>query len=346
MIYGSNPFGSSETFSPDLEVKTVRKGQPHIVILGAGASKAACPNGDANRRILPLMNNLIDVVGLAPILEAHGIQYDGDDFEAVYSRLDGQSQFDECRESLEYHLHAYFASLRLPADPTIYDHLILSLRPRDVIATFNWDSLLIQAAQRNALQVALPTLIFLHGNVAVGYCEKDKSRGRYPERCPKCGNAFQATPLLYPVRKKNYLDRPFIRDEWQDLRNAMKEAYILTIFGYGAPETDVDAVELLQAAWPSPGKQKAQWVELINVTHKDELLKQWKPFILSHHADIINDFYKSRIARHPRRTSEAWAATHLFAMFEDGHPLPRDADFHQLWKWFGELRKYEDGTNQ
>ena len=35
---------------------------PHAVILGAGASKAACPSGDKNGRILPLMNELFDVV--------------------------------------------------------------------------------------------------------------------------------------------------------------------------------------------------------------------------------------------------------------------------------------------
>ena len=30
----------------------------------------------------------------------------------------------------------YFSSLSLPGIPTIYDHLLLSLRPKDVIATF------------------------------------------------------------------------------------------------------------------------------------------------------------------------------------------------------------------
>ncbi|MHA1748548.1 MAG: hypothetical protein ACTSXN_02865 [Promethearchaeota archaeon] len=33
--------------------------------------------------------------------------------------------------------------------PTIYDYLILSLRKKDVIATFNWDPLLVQAAWKN-----------------------------------------------------------------------------------------------------------------------------------------------------------------------------------------------------
>jgi len=341
-----NPFGPGDTFSPDLEMKTVREGQPHVVILGSGVSRAACPNGDANGQVLPLMKDLTDLVGLTPILKAHGVSSDGEDFEAIYSRLAEQPQFTTCCKELEERVHAYFSSLRLPACPTIYDHLVLSLRPRDVIATFNWDPLLVQAALRNDAHVALPRLLFLHGNVAVGYCERDKLKGPFPGRCPKCHAPFQTTQLLYPVKQKNYPKRPFIWDEWQDLRDAMKEACILTIFGFGAPVTDVEAVELMRTTWPAPQKQMAQWVELINETPRDELLKQWDLFILSHHADTTTDFYESRIARHPRRTGEAWAATHLFAMWEDGHPLPKDVGFHELWAWFDEIRKHEDGTNE
>jgi hypothetical protein len=45
---------------------------PHIVILGAGASIAACPQGDRNGRTLPVMNNLIDVVGIGDLLTVGG----------------------------------------------------------------------------------------------------------------------------------------------------------------------------------------------------------------------------------------------------------------------------------
>ena len=37
----------------------------------------------------------------------------------------------------------YFAMLRLPDSPTLYDYLILSTM--DIIATFNWDPFLLQA---------------------------------------------------------------------------------------------------------------------------------------------------------------------------------------------------------
>lgn len=37
---------------------------PHVIILGAGASRAPCPNGDKTGRILPLMNDFIDILDL------------------------------------------------------------------------------------------------------------------------------------------------------------------------------------------------------------------------------------------------------------------------------------------
>jgi hypothetical protein len=48
----------------------------------------------------------------------------------------------------------------------------LSLREKDVIATFNWDPLLFAACARNHTRTKLPYIIYLHGNVAIGYCNR------------------------------------------------------------------------------------------------------------------------------------------------------------------------------
>jgi hypothetical protein len=42
----------------------------------------------------------------------------------------------------------YFAQLELPVEPTIYDALLLSLRDKDAVFTFNWDPFLFQAHLR------------------------------------------------------------------------------------------------------------------------------------------------------------------------------------------------------
>ena len=39
------------------------RNEPHVVILGAGASKAAFRHGDANGRSVPLMNELPEILG-------------------------------------------------------------------------------------------------------------------------------------------------------------------------------------------------------------------------------------------------------------------------------------------
>lgn len=326
---------AGKVFDPLHEVATACEGQPHVVILGAGASRAACG------KKLPLMNDLVDVCGLASILAGCRIDYAQKDFESLYSDLARECQFDKCRAQLEKRIHDYFSSLRLPENPTVYDYLVMSLRPKDVIATFNWDPLLVQAARRNGGHVELPQLLFLHGNVAVGWCERDMRKGPYPGRCPVCNNAFKQTQLLYPVKAKNYSGQPFIRDEWLDLQDALNKACIVTIFGFGAPETDVEAVDLMAKAWPHRATQRAEWVEIINTEDLDTLKKRWDRFILSNHCDVVADFYDSRIARHPRRTGEAWAATHLFGMWEGDNPVPKDVELSALQEWFAQFKEAE-----
>lgn len=46
--------------------------------------------------------------------------------------------------------------IQIPERPTIYDQLLLNLRPKDLIATFNWDPLISQAYKRNKDEFDLP----------------------------------------------------------------------------------------------------------------------------------------------------------------------------------------------
>ena len=43
--------------------------RPHVVLLGAGASRAAFPSGDGCFRKVPVMNDLLDIVGLKLMVE-------------------------------------------------------------------------------------------------------------------------------------------------------------------------------------------------------------------------------------------------------------------------------------
>ena len=161
-------------FSKEDEIRTLVVSKPHVVILGAGASRATCLHGDKNNRILPLMADFIDTLRLTEVLERAGIEYSGKNYEEIYAELCRDENNRELAQTIETHTAHYFRELELPTYPTIYDYLVLSLRRKDIIATFNWDPLLFQAYKRNSSVAEMPTVIYLHGCCAIGYCATDK----------------------------------------------------------------------------------------------------------------------------------------------------------------------------
>ncbi len=148
---------------------------PHVVILGAGASRAALPQGDAHGKRLPVMADLIESLGLAPAIADAGFS-NISDFESLYDEIATSGKVPGLKAEIEAKVQAYFEALELPESPTLYDHLVLSLRNSDYIATFNWDPFLAQAFRRNRQAARMPKLLFLHGNVEVGICPSIGSR--------------------------------------------------------------------------------------------------------------------------------------------------------------------------
>lgn len=315
------------------EIKALHMERPHLVILGAGASLAAFPAGDRNGRHLPLMKTFADVVGLTDMLRAAGVSEPYDDFEAIYSDIAVDQNRQEIIAEIEERVVSYFSSLQLPDKPTLYDHLILSLRPKDAIATFNWDPFLCQAASRNYAFGGVPTLLFLHGNVAFPYCADCKIGYPLQTACRKCGKLLVKSPLLYPVKQKDYQTDPAIAEHWRTLERVLERAWVLTVFGYGAPQTDVEAVRLMKAAWGDVYKRTFEETEIIDVRMEDDLTTTWAPFIHTHHFTIQRSFYDSYIARFPRRSGEALWAQLMECQFLNPHEFPRDADFPELYDW-------------
>jgi len=172
---------------------------------------------------------------------------------------------------LESTIFKYFQSLVITDEPTIYDFLAISLRPKDVIATFNWDPLLWQAMKRNKRWISMPHVAYLHGNVAIGFCNHDKQLGERGSKCPKCLNDFDEVNLLYPITKKNYKENPFIVAAWREIKKNLENAYILTIFGFGASKNDDGAVSILEDAWGAVAKRNLEQIEVIDIKDEDEL---------------------------------------------------------------------------
>lgn len=324
------------------EVEQIAMSRPHVVLLGAGASRAAFPSGEANGRQLPLMKDFTDIVPVNGIFERAGIDYRGRNFEELYSELYSRADFANVRDDLEAVVFNYFSSLALLSDPTLYDHLILSLRKKDVIATFNWDPFLIQAVRRNRLvRQQHPFILFLHGNVAAGYCRQDNVHGVRGGRCSRCGKPFEASKLLYPVATKSYDDDPAIADAWRMARESFKSAFMVTIFGYGAPQSDAAAIQLLDKAWGGGRQRAMEQFEIIDVRPETELVRAWKRFIHSHHYEVHQSPYDSWLFNHPRRSGEAYLNQYVNALFIEDNPLPRNVAFNELWAWFGPLIERE-----
>ena len=324
------------------EINQIESGRPHVVILGAGASYAAFPHGDKNGKKLPLMDGFVETLGIEKLVESSGIKTTSNNFEDIYSQIHEKSELSSLREELEREVYNYFQNMELPDEPTIYDHLVLSLRNKDFIATFNWDPFLVQAIRRNGVRFKLPRPLFLHGNVEVGYCLNGHMMGNNGDVCKKCYEPLTPTKLLYPITEKNYHLNEFISRQWATLEDLLKNAFMVTIFGYGAPDSDVQAVELLKKAWGSPDSREFEEIEIIDVRNEDELRETWSPFIHSHHYRVEDDFYDSWIANHPRRTGEAYLNQFIKAMFIENNPLPKNAGFEELWEWYERLQYVEN----
>ena len=339
-------------WSVEQEIADLRMGKPHFVLLGAGASRAALPNGDRENRSVPLLRDVASELSLVDLFPSDLHDLAVSDFEAAYSALVDQK--DSAVGQLSELIGDYFAGLHLPDEPTIYDFLLSSLREKDVVFTFNWDPLLLQSharLQRAGLRSSqLPQLFFLHGNVGVGFCEQDKIamlaggggiRGRL---CSHCRQPITPSRLLFPVARKDYNEDPYTAEQWSAARHYLHECFMFTIFGYSAPKTDVEAIDLLKKAWGVVEERSMEQTEIINRPACDhQLLREtWDPFVHTHHFDIFESFFDSWIANHPRRTGEAYLSQFFEAKFVGSNPVPQDRhSLSGLLRWFEPLLSAE-----
>ncbi|MGE3979663.1 MAG: hypothetical protein AB7F94_19070 [Nitrospira sp.] len=321
-------------YTEEFEISHAQFGRPHVVLLGAGASYAAFPNGDKNGRKLPLLKDFVNVIGLHGLMREARISPPFDDFEAIYSSIALNPELTSVRQQLDDVVYAYFSSLELPEEPTLYDHLVLSLRPKDVIATFNWDPFLWNACHRNRSVGGVPSLLFLHGSVSIGRCDHCKQvLSRSAGYC-KCGRKLEEIPILFPVTQKNYNSDPAIAAHWRNLQRALNSCWALTVFGYSAPKTDVEAVALLKSGWGDVNERELEEVEIIDIRDENSLRASWNEFIHTHHYTVKDNFFESWFAHHPRRSCEAIWAQNMDCMFIQPFKAPQTKSFRELYDWF------------
>ena len=192
-------------------------------------------------------------------------------------------------DAVEEHVRSYFEGMQLPSRPCLYDHLLLTLRSKDVIATFNWDPFLLDAYRRNAHLGELPHVLFLHGCVRAGLCPTHRRPGWFGDSCSECGVPLKPIQLLFPVNDKNYSDNGFIAGQRHNLMVALQDAFLLTIFGYAAPVYDKEAISMMKQAWWVRDRNIEQ-IELINIAPREELLTSWDAFFTRDHYEVGTSF--------------------------------------------------------
>jgi len=328
-------------------------GGTHVVILGAGASIASNKQDrEAHGMELPSMNNLPDVVGLNDLINQFPPKWiDEKNFEATYSNIAENDPNNPYLKEMNSRIYSYFRRLKLPNKPTIYDYLVMSLREKDVIATFNWDPFLFQAWYRNYQHGSNPLLLFLHGNVAIGYNKKDDKMGPAGYTSQQTGIFYEPTQLLYPVKHKDYSQDCFIRREWEMLQQRLDKrewnTHYVTIFGYSAPVSDIEAHDIMKKAWGNIDNRNMEQFEIIDVKDENEVVDSWKDFIHTDHYDFVTSFFESSLALYPRRTDELYwcryKPTTEEESFVDAYPIPKGFQtFEEMWNWYQPLIDVED----
>lgn len=281
------------------------KSRPHVVLLGAGASVAAILKGDKNGKKISAMKGFIEKLGMKSIISDVRLNTTSDNLEDIYMEMYERDDCEVQKRQLEDAIEKYFCEFELPDKPTIYDLLVLSLTKKDLIATFNWDPLLVEAYTRcTRITTNLPQMAFLHGNVAIATCEKDMVLGSPYKICPKCDKPLTKVQLLYPIREKNYEANSYISSSWEQLGQYLESAYRLTIFGYSAPKSDKAAIDMLKKAWGTAEDRNLEEIEIIDIRSEEDIVGSWNEFIHTHHYSVLDDFFDSALGKFPRRTCE------------------------------------------
>ena len=79
------------------EYEALMKKRPHLVILGAGASVAAIPHGDANGKKTSVMNGFIDMLNMRDLFKDIRLNTSSENLEDIYTEL---SQRPDCSDLL------------------------------------------------------------------------------------------------------------------------------------------------------------------------------------------------------------------------------------------------------
>ena len=276
-------------------------GFKHLVILGAGSTIATIPQGDKKGEKSYTLANLLSDPSLMPFVQkVHDKNYRTDDVEELCNQL--YKNDINLYNEFETLIRKKYGSLELPMRFTILDRLVLSLTPNDAIVSFNWDDLIIQAYQRMSYFVPdkmLPILAFPHGNAQAAY-----SKTHYTSRRVITNDRnWLDSPLNMPVDEVDYKSNLFIKSQWHILEFYIRNAKMITFFGYRGPKSDEQDLQHLDEIFVK--NKICDKIEIIDKDlHEAQIVaKNLVRFKMQENwVYTCPDFWHSSIAKYPRRT--------------------------------------------
>lgn len=276
-------------------------GFKHLVILGAGSTIATIPNGDKNGNISYTLDNLLtDTTFKTFVQKIQEKGYCTDDVEKMCNKL--YMEDANLYHEFETLIRKKYGSFELPIAFTILDRLVLSLTANDAIISFNWDDLIVQAYQRMSQFVPdkmLPILAFPHGNTQAVYNKKCYTSKRIVTN----DNNWSDSPLNMPVNETDYKSNLFIKSQWRILDFYMRNAQMITFFGYRGPESDEQDLQHLDELFAM--NKICDKIEIIdkNLSEAKKVAKNFERFRMqTNWLYVCSDFWHSSIAKCPRRT--------------------------------------------
>lgn len=150
--------------------------------------------------------------------------------------------------------------------------------------------------------------------------------------------------LLYPIGTKNYASDPFIQNEWVQLRVALETAYLVTIFGYAAPESDCEAKSLMLDPWGASPPRELGEIDIVDVKPRSQLDATWASFAKGSHYSTSTDL--GWLYEHARRSCDHFALMTLQQRICRTNPLPKTDDLRALHAWVKTLADEEDALER
>ena len=114
---------------------------------------------------------------------------------------------------------------------------------------------------------------------------------------------------MYPVKNKNYQKNEFISEQWKILEDFISKAALITIYGYSAPKTDVEAINIIKKAFARLGTPRYfDIVEIIEHPKFDtkNISEAWLDLseMARDHLKLRRSVFDSYMFKSPRRSLE------------------------------------------